>query len=104
MNLDGYKYTLLKNPIGNNLSVETWNDCTSMILYQADNGKVVLSYSQLEQLVEFVNSAKNNDPVYKEIGLTQRAADGGQPLPLFCPVHHISYQAVDGCPECDRRR
>ena len=40
----------------------------------------------------------------REGGLTQRAADGGQPLPLFCPVHHISYQAVDGCPECDRRR
>ena len=65
MRLDEYRYTLLENPIGHNVSVETWNDCMTMILYQADNGKVVMSYSQLEKLVEFANLANNNNPVLK---------------------------------------
>ena len=105
MNLDEYRYLLLKNPFGDNISVQTWNDGMSMILHQSENGKVVMSYSQLEQLVKFVNDERACVPSDKISGLTQRALD-------VCPavtdgIHLWTVNGVDKfrtCKHCGKRQ
>lgn len=56
--------------------------------------EIVQYYTQDGKLLATVDSCE-------ESAQQSFSPDGSQPL--FCPDHHISYNAVDGCPQCSRR-
>lgn len=60
------------------------------------------AYSKWLRRVDFAPSALVESAEAREAA--QQSVSRTAIQPLFCPDHQISYNAVDGCPECDRRR